>query len=148
MEAVFAPRATAHLGRGRGRGEAGLGRGASGQPRGVDQHANDKEDSAESRVPAEAPELADEPESAEVASLLRLQCRRRRTRCERVFEGAARARPEEYSYLEDVPHSLKRKARTLAAVCDPVVMKYFETRGEFDGSHWACGEAEEALVRR
>ncbi len=50
--------------------------------------------------------------------------------------------------MDDVPHSLKKKARTLAAVCDPVVMNYFKARGQYDGSSWACGDAEEALVCR
>ena len=40
----------------------------------------------------------------------------------RAHDGAVRARPEEYSHLDDVPLSIKR-ARTLAIVSDPVVVK-------------------------
>ena len=60
-------------------------------------------------------------------------------------DGAARARPEEYSYLDDVPHCIKR-ARTLAAVSDPVVVKFFKMKGEFDGECWACSAYAESLV--
>jgi hypothetical protein len=40
----------------------------------------------------------------------------------KAHDGAVRARPEEYSHLDDVPLSIKR-ARTLAIVSDPAVVK-------------------------
>ncbi len=115
------------------------------------QILNEKEETAESRAPTAAAGLADEQEFAEACELdevsVEIPVQEVENHVRKAMERAARARPEEYSHLDDVPVSMKKEAMTFVVVRDPAVMKYFRARGEYDGSCWACGnDVEEALV--